>query len=95
MKNNRKNRKLRYIRAKNSYLRGRVIKCVKKISNEFLRDTEISQLTDIIQNIVDMEGKKIGKVYKYNPNEATITMSHIDDDYTKDLKTLVIGYKRN
>jgi len=86
MKNNRKNRKLNFIRVKNGLRTGRIkFYCSEKVSNQLDWNTE-----EYWQRLIDTAKKSLMKHWKLNLNTITIQSNICEDDFVKDLKTNLI-----
>ena len=93
MKNNRKNKKLNFIRIKNSLRLGMNSFFVsRKISNEYLKELPENH----IQNFIEYSKKQLKKIYKLdNLNKADYKIDYCGDDFILDLKTERVELKLN
>jgi len=86
MKNNNKNRKLKFIRAKNSLRLGfSKFYCFEKCSN-ILKEQSTSK--EYLEKLLETAKNSLFKIYKLKLNKATFDILVMDgEDFLKDLHT--------
>jgi len=85
MKNNNKNRKLKFIRAKNRLRIGETSFFVyRKITNQYLKIAPENHISEFI----NYSKKQLLRVYKLsNLNKSNYMVEYSDDDFIRDMKT--------
>jgi len=94
MKNNSKNRALKFIREKNYIRKGGIQYNSIKILNEMINEVEFIQgeINYILQSAKEEINKKYKLNLNYNVLQIEVGMS--GDDFVKGLKTIVIKFAR-
>lgn len=91
MKNNNKNRKLKYIRQKNSLHNGGMFRAMFKISNDIKEE-------EFIRKMLDMQAKSIckrlSKIYKMPICVANVKTGWDSDDFIRELISVVLTLKK-
>ena len=92
MKNNRKNRKLTFIRKKNGIVKYGVFTFMK-ISLAVIEDKLLFET--IITDLINKPDRKLIKILasKYQLHHIKTEVSMINDDFIKDIATLKLSYK--
>jgi len=91
MKNNRKNRKLNFIKAKNSLRLGfGKYKCYQRFSNELLKEEYKETYKELIDSLILDTKNSLFKRYKLKLNSVELVQSYSPDDFIKDLHTNMI-----
>lgn len=86
MKNNNKNRKLNFIRAKNNLRLGITKFCYGgKITNTLLKNTIAS--SEVIEVYINFAKSQCYKIWKLKLPFKDIEFGYTDDDFIRDLKT--------
>jgi len=85
MKNNRKNRKLKFIRVKNNLRFGKIkFYCTEKASNQLNEDE------NYFERLVSIAKKSLQKHYKLSLRNVLVQSDIIDDDFAKDIHTNIV-----
>ena len=86
MKNNRKNRKLNFIRTKNQLRSGKnKFYCTEKVSN--LLKEELTQTESYWEKLINTAKKSLLKIYKLELRNVEIITGTDGDDFIKNLHT--------
>lgn len=91
MKNNRRNRKLNFIRHKNKVRRGNEVTYFIKVSHELLQD--MGALEIILSEEFTLCEKNASKFYKLILKISGIRLTLVGDDFAKDQYTVAINLK--
>jgi hypothetical protein len=89
-KNNRKNRKLSFIRTKNRIRSGGIIYSSMKVSDEAL-----SELPEFIGSESHTASIKLSKLYKLNIDPVRYNIKLDGLDFVRHMKTVLISFKVN